>query len=249
MMARKLLFWILPLALLLAGCGGSTNDNPTDRPDPLVMFINASSDTPGVDFYLNDDLKARNVAYLTTSGGFQEIEFLPTSEGGYDVTAYPTGSTEEFDRQVQAFDRDTSSLIIAYGLRNFGSTPFNRAIQQALRIDRTRPVASKAKIIVFNGCLRSLGNLPPDLTIQTPGDNPLISIDTITFGATKELVVDAGTYVWQARRSDSDPEDFYAQTTASVGAGKIYFGVVSGVQGTTSSGQAPRITFFEIPTK
>lgn len=246
-MARKLFLWMGPLFLLVSGCGGSTNNNPTNRPDPTLVFINASSDTPAVDFFTNDTKRGDNVAYLTSTGNFVSVPFISQEDGGYDLTAFVAGTGEELDRQFQFLDRDVDAMVIAYGLRNFGNEPFKRFSQAAINVDRKRPTGDKSRLMIFHGLNRSVGNLTPSITFQTPGDNPLIKIENIGYGSQTQTTVDAGTYEWQVRRADTDGENIYATSSATVDSGKIYLVLVTGVEG-ASGNQSPRITFIELPS-
>ncbi len=246
-MVRKLLCWIGPAVLLLAGCGGSTNNNPTNRPDPALVFINASSDTPAVDFFTNDTKRGNNVAYLTSTGNFVSVPFISQEDGGYDLTAFVAGTGEELDRQFQFLDRDVDAMVIAYGLRNFGSEPLKRFSQAAINVNRKRPTGDKARLMIFHGLNRSIGNLTPAITFQTPGDNPLIKVESISYGTMTLTTIDSGTYDWQVRRADTDGENIYATSSATVESGKIYLVLVTGVEG-GSGEQTPRITFIDLPT-
>ena len=83
---------------VVAGCGGSTVRGEEGLPDPTIKFVNAASDSGAIEFYLNDELKAANVNYLSASGPFIKVPFKSDLDGGYDLSSRVPGSQDDIDR-------------------------------------------------------------------------------------------------------------------------------------------------------
>lgn len=235
---------LLPLvsfgaALLLAGCGGSGTDSSL-APDPLVMFLNFSPDSQPTDFYVDGELKGNDVTYLTPAAGFSFIE-----PGDSDCTIAPNVG-DEFWSEAVAFNRDESYIIANFGLENFGTENLKRMRIAVFRTDRTSQNNS-ARIFIVHAYNRAVDFQTPALDFQNPGNNPQYKKDGITFGNRVDLVVDAGTYTFVARRAGTESE-ITPEVTKLFESGKIYLAVVSGIEGEVGA-RAPKITFFDVPAK
>ncbi len=246
---------------ILTGCGGSSSTGNSSLPDPALRFFNASVDAGNLDFYLNDDKIAPNLAYLGSSADFQTIPFKGDEEGGYDVAVTPAGSADELDRIQKTFDRDKSFLTVALGLANPGSELQKRLRILNIDVDRHAPIGNKTNLIIVHGGVLSPGNDTPPVDFQTQGANPNFPVDnpkfkkTIQFANTgaddnKILTVDSGLVTYLVRRSDAGGQSSYIVQPANLAPGKLYLALISGVLDLAGSApNGPRLTFIELQTR
>jgi len=247
MMKRTLFFGSIALLVIL-GCGGA-GTNVTVAPDPLVTFINASSNSVGIDAMLNETTLATNIPFQAFSPKAGNVAtFSAFEQGEYDVTVQENGNPESQAVEVGKLDRNGGYLLFAVGL----VTPPNAELEKRLRpvllqIDRTKPNGDKAAIFVFNALSRAPGFETPSIDFQNPGDTPVIKETDIAFAGLKGVLVDAGAQTFVARRNGTEFE-VTPQTTFTFEGGKAYVALVKGQEGGTGA-QAPGITFIEIQTK
>lgn len=241
---------------LLAGCGGKTFSGEDARPDPTLLFVNASLASVRLDFLMNDALVDGNVAFLGTSPDFRSFRFISESDGGYDASIRPAGGGEEFDRFGFAPARESHSIAMAIGTPDFGTEFLKRCQILAFMVDRERPTGNRARVTFINALLRAPGSESPPVRFQTidPDDpfseeNPLFSVSDVQYasvGDSQTLAVDATTLTFQARRSDVDGVVVFAEREFAFGAGKIYLGVLTGQEGATDPALRPTIRFIEL---
>jgi hypothetical protein len=227
---------------VMGGCAGSTTGSVT-TPNPVVRFINASPNSVGLDLILNDTTIGSNVPYMGSSATFASVE-----QGDYDVTVQENADPSTAAIETHQLNRDQDFLAVAVGL----VTPPNTDLDKRLRctpfsFNRARPNGDKARLIVIHAYNRSVGNTTTNIDFQNPGDTPRFKVSDIPFGEGRELVVDAGTDTFVARRGNSELE-LTPQTTFTFVGGKIYAAVVSGVEDEAGS-QAPQIKFIELQTR
>lgn len=240
MMVRRLIpILSLCAAAFVVGCGGNGTDSSL-APDPIVMWVNVSPDSSPIDFFVDGELKANNRTYLATPEPFASIE-----PGDSDCTIAPDGGDEAWSEAV-GLNRDESYIIASFGLQNYGTENLKRMRIAILRTDRTGQNNS-ARIFIFHAYNRAQGFQTPALDFQNPGNNPQYRKDGILFGNRVDLIVDAGSYTFVARRSGTESE-VTPQITKNFESGKIYLAVITGVEGATGA-QAPKIEFFDIPPK
>lgn len=242
LMSLRRAFFIISasLALLISGCGGS-GVNANLPPDPLVQFFNCSPDSVPLTFGFDDDIVANGLGYLGSTPGFAER--IP---GEQDVYALPTAGGDIIWSEVTSLERDKSYIILAYGLQNFGTETEKRLRIAILTTNRTAPNNS-ARIIILHAYNRKPGFDTPLVDFQNPGQNPQYKQEGITFGNRVELTVNAGSYTFVARRTNTEDE-ITPQVTKNFEAGKIYFAVISGIE-EGAGALAPKISFFDVPAK
>jgi len=252
-------------ALVIAtGCGGGTitDIGDADKPGPHVLFFNVSPDAGPLDFYLDDVRYAASVAYVTGLTGVQQfidVPFLDDENGTYDIGARPEGGGEdtELDLTAQALARDANTFVTAFGKVTIDETDpsDNDKIFQILVINLTltRPNGNKARIIAFNGFMRSQSNINVNMSIQTPGDNPQFKVTDVPFGTFKEALVDSGTFTYQLRRADVDDSVIYAEKVVDLAPGGTYVVFMSGIEKANPNDPPaatdPALSFVEIPSR
>lgn len=241
MITRRAFCWIgLGAVLFAAGCGG-TGTSSVLPPDPELMFFNVSPDSTPISFFLDDLEVKTGQTYLQSPS-----PFLAVTPGDQDMSIAPSAGGDTTWGEAVFLERDKSYLIVAFGLENFGGEPLKRQRIAILQTSRTSPNNS-ARLIVLHAYNRSTGFATPTIDFQNPGDNPEYKQEAITFGNRAEIVVASGTYTFVARRTNTENE-ITPQVTQNFEGGKIYLAVVSGIEDAVGA-QAPKITFFEVPTR
>lgn len=253
--------WIVAavtLGLLAVGCGGS--GSPEDRlPDPNVRFVNSVVSTQNLDFFLNTDRAAPNLPYTTATPDFQRIDFIRESDDAYDITITPAGDVEELDRLATSFAKDTNTLILAYGLLNYGADLEKRPQVLLVQTPRVRPIGDKSLVMVVNALARPTGVENEAINFQSVDpsdpnseDNPQFRKSNIGFGTysadANDLLIDSGTRTFQARQAGSDAIEVYASREFTFEPGRVYLALVTGQVENTTAGLAPQIVFIEIST-
>lgn len=244
--------WVVGIlvAFALAGCGGGTRSGDEALPDPTIKFVNASADSPQLSFSMNDVEKAAALAYLSATAGFMRVPYLSDLDGAYDLSCKVPGSLEDADRIANVLNRDTHYVLSATGLRDPLDGDEEKRLRLALTpVDRVAPTGDKARLYVLHAFSRSPGNETPQLDFQTPGDNPQFIIENIDFGSTRDIVVDSGFQVFEARRADADGENIYASTGITLKSSSIYFVVIGGIEDDPDPSREPTIRFIEMEPK
>lgn len=222
--------------LLMAGCGGS-GSNSSNLPDPAVRYINLSPDVT-LDYFTNDDSRATNLAFGQSSANF--TSFSPDQ---LDVSTRESGSSIELTNDLFTFQSDTNTLVISYGLNNFGTENQKRLQTTFLTVDRKVPNGTKARIIAFNAFLRGTGDGNVSVGFKNSLTNPSIAFAPSTFGTSTIKELDAGPVTLYAQREGTDSE--ITNVTKTLEPGKIYLMYIGGIEGTTGV-TAPAIQFIEI---
>ncbi len=242
------------MAVGLVGCGGG--GNTTDLPDPQVRFINGTPDAVGLDFLMNDSITAANVAYLSSSPGFQFVDYIEPSDDGYDIGARRNGQATDLDRIAVDLQRDTSQLVVTLGLQDPLSEPQKRLRLINFQILRTTPTGSRSRILFINGFLRGAGFETPNVTFQSvvPGDpssidNPQDVSRDIAYADIRTLTVDAGARRFIVRRADTDALVQYASQDVTLVAGRLYVALMTGQEANANPALQPKIQFIEIETQ
>lgn len=244
---------IVAIAVALAvvfGCGGG-GTGTVRPPDPAVAFINASPDSPALDALLNNFQLANNVAYLSSSPRSGAVTTFATIEpNDYDINVFPDGDPANGSLTTAVMNRDTSILTVAVGLTD-PLADFEKRLQAAtFTFDRQRPNGDKARLIIVNGFIGSPGFDSPAVDFRNPGDNALVNVANLAFGASGSALIDSGSQSFVARLTgtDSDAGNVTPAATLDFVAGKIYAAIISGVEGEAGA-MSPRITFLEIQPK
>lgn len=231
-------------AMMLAGCGGNTTTSLL--PDPTVLFINGSRDAGNLRLLLNNEDFSGAVAPGAAMADFKPTEFISTADEAYDVVTSSADLSEQFDAEEQEFARNTHTIVAAIGQRNFAAGEEIKRLRQVLiPADRNALGGSTVRIIALQGFNRQAGLFTPNVTLQTPGDNPTYAIRDLAFGETGTLDIAAGTNTWQIKRSDG--ESVYGTATVNL-TGGIYLALLSGTEGAATPAEGPQITFIRLNT-
>ncbi len=243
-MLRKLsIIAVAVSALVLSGCGGSGNGSIIK---PELMFVNASPDAGSITYRLNDEVEAAGLAYSANTPGFMEVDFEGPDVDGYDVSVHSAGGAE-LARQAIVFNQNSDNVVLAHGLVNFAAgEELKRFRFTTFTVDRTRPVGSKARLIVVHALERGTGTSTPAIRFQNPGDIPQFQTSAIQSGTTSALVVDSGPSTWIAKRDGADGT--FATANLNFVAGGVYLIIVSGVEGDPLPANQPKITAVSLPT-
>jgi hypothetical protein len=227
----------LGVALVLAfGCGGGAG---TGGDDPTLAFFNGSPDAPNIDFFMDDDLMAADVEYLTKS------DWQSTDAQDRDIGALEAGTTTQIDLIFRTLSEDRHYLFPVLGLYNYGSELEKRARLAPAEISRTRPNGSKSGLIIFHGFCREAGFQTPSIDFRNPGNNPQFIAEDIPFAGSAHLLIDSGVHDFVARRNGTE-EVYAALDDFNFEAGKIYGVFVVGVENGVGN-LAPQIVVREIP--
>lgn len=261
---NKLSAWHGCLTLLVAivvclGCGGGSTATPNDLPEPTVRFFNVMMGASGVDFYLNDEIEVNNLGYLGSTPSFKSIRFITEEDGAYDVSVNEAGTANELERDYNFFQRDTDTIVIAYGKADAGAEPDKRALQMISAVSR-KPASGQARLYIFNAMLREDGveNSPIDIQTYDPNDptsqqNPQFQKKNIAYGTFSSdgnvLDIEPGTKTLQVRQSDSDAIEIYTQREFVLERGKLYLAIVSGQVGSADPAFAPTLTLIPIEVR
>jgi hypothetical protein len=238
-MSRWLWFALLLFAaFFVSSCAGG-GGNPED--DPTVRVANASPDSTSLEFLLNDDVHVGPVPYLGSTPSFVSLE-----QDVIDIRIREVGATMELWAEVLNFANDNHFLLVAAGLENYGTEVEKRLRLVTVNVNRTAPNGNKARLYVLHGYSRQSGFQTPAIDFQTPGDNPQFEIEEIDFGTTKDVEVDSGALIFEARRTGT--QNVLVSAPVTLGAGKIYLVIVSGIEGATGV-QAPQISLIELQTE
>ncbi|HAY12947.1 MAG TPA: hypothetical protein PLB31_08070 [Fimbriimonadaceae bacterium] len=229
---------------LLAGCGGNTATSLL--PDPTVLFVNGSRDAGNLRLLLNNVDFSGSIAPGAAMANFTATEFIATADEAYDVVTASDDLSEQFDAEEQEFARNTHTIVAAIGQRNFvAGEEIKRLRQVLIPVDRNALGGSTVRIIALQGFNRQAGSFTPNVTLQTPGDNPTYAIRDLAFGETGTLDIAAGTNTWQIKRSDG--ESVYGTATVNL-TGGIYLALLSGTEGAATPAEGPQITFIRLNT-
>lgn len=250
--------------VIATGCGGGTitDIGDADKPGPHVIFFNVSPDAGALDFYLDEVRYGTSVGYVTGLTGIQafvDIPFIDDENGTYDIGARPENGAEdtELDLLAQALERDSNVFITAFGkvtIDENDPSDSDKIFQISVtNLTLTRPNGNKARLIAFNGFMRSQSNFNVNMSIQTPGDNPQFKVTDVPFGTFKEALVDSGTFTYQLRRADVDDSVIYAERVVDLAPGGTYVVFFSGIEKANDAdppaASDPTISFVEIPSR
>ncbi|QYK53916.1 MAG: DUF4397 domain-containing protein [Fimbriimonadaceae bacterium] len=245
MMRRFFLYVGVCLTLLaLSACGGGGGSS---QDKPVIMFVSSSADAGGLDFKMNDDISASNLAYLGTTPNFAEFDFRGADVDGWDVSLHLTGGGTEIDRQAIVFGIGTDSLVIAHGIKNYSvGEEVKRLRFTPISANRLQPIGNKARLIIFHGFERSAGKSTPAVEFRNPSETPLYNTGSINPGASATLLVDSGSQDWEIRRAGAS--GVFASKTQNLQPGKVYLVLLSGIEDDPTPANQVTINFIEIPS-
>ncbi len=245
-MKRIALFGAL---VMVFGCGGGGNNTPDVAPDPVVGFINASANSLALDVLLNETQLSNNVAFLGASPSSGAVlTFNSFEPGDYDLAIQESATPETQAIEVGTIALDKSYVIFAAGLVMPPSDEFDKRMRPVLfEFDRTKPNGNKARLLVLHSYNRAVGLETPALDFKSPGDNPTINETNIGFATARQVLIDAGTQKFVARRNGAE-FDVTPEATFTFVGGKIYAAIIGGTEGVAGA-RGPKITFIEVQTK
>ena len=243
-------FLVLLGALALVGCGGGGGGNGSSDRDARITYVNASPDSPSLDFALNGNVEASAVAYGTATA------FKSTSAKDDDVALRAAGDSTDLWIESHTFSSDTDGLVLAIGLTtpptdDTVSPPASeldkRLILAYANVNRTAPVGNRARLIVVNGYVAAAGSNSPSIDFRNPTDPPTTNIQGLGFGGSSFLDLDSGTANYEVRQNGTDGV-LVASTPLTLAPGNVYVALVSGLAGATGAA-APTIRLIPITTR
>jgi hypothetical protein len=206
---------------------------------PQVRTINAILGVSNLETRIDDTLVASGVPYAAPSNSF-----VSTPAADSDFRIRRSGDPDDLDVLAFVTGQTQSYLAIGIGKFDFGTEFSKRPLLNVLNVDRSTPNGTKARIIVINGFLGEPGFDPPTLDFQD-GELPQFPIRNLDFREVTSRIIDAGTYTFEVRRSES-PEVVTSQAL-TFGTGRVYAVLISGEQGNASA--PPSITSIELPVR
>ncbi|MCH8980086.1 MAG: hypothetical protein IH945_12715 [Armatimonadetes bacterium] len=245
---RRIAACACALAVLTAGCGGGGGGLAGES--PTVFLVNASPDSTGLDFVLNESVQGLDFQYMETAPDFELIPFIGDVDGAYDLITRDNVTGEEYAAVNQVFDLSTHSAVIAVGLQGFVVGEEMKRLQSiVVGIDRTAPNGNKARLYIVHAFVRETGFSTPQIIFQNAGDNPQFATSGIEFASTASLTVDSGTMDWVAKREDADSPVVYAQSTETLDPAGLYLVLVSGIENDADPAKQPKLTFIKLTTE
>ena len=229
--ARLLGFGALAITVLACGGGGTA----VEVPDPTIRVINLAP-AVAVDCYINDSVSVSNVATGDVTTIFKST---PNEEQDYSINE--NGSSIPVDSQSKTLNKNSNSLAIAFGLKDFGTENIKRLRFDFFEVFRLAPNGNKARVYAFNSLVRATGEDSYAVIFKNPGTNPAVQFSPVDYGQMTSTEIDAGPITLTAQRQFTETE--VVTTTKDFEAGKIYLMVFGGQDPT------PTITFFEIQPK
>lgn len=226
----------------LVGCSGGGSGSV--ETDPEVYFINGVSDSGPLEFRMDDEVAEASLAFKAFSTDFQEFEFKDDDPDGYDLSVHDASSGLELSRDAFPFAQDTDTVIIAHGLRNFGTEDLKRLRVARLVVNRRIVNGNRTRLIVFHGMEREVGTFTPGIIFKNPGNNPQFTTPTIESGNSSVIEVDSGNQDWEVKRFDT--EGVFATASSNLQAGATYLVLIAGLEGAASPDQQPSVTFVRL---
>ena len=222
------------LAVTILACGGG-GVTTVELPDPKVRLINLAP-AVSLDLVVNDSAIVSNAG----SGG-SATTFTSVAAEEKDFSINENGSSIVIDSQARTLNKDTDHLVLAFGLKDFGTENVKRLRFDFFGVNRVVPNGNKARVYAFNSFVRATGEDSYAVIFKNPGTNPTISFNAVDFGQIASSEIDAGPTTLTAQRQFTETE--VVTTTKNFEAGKIYLMVFGGQE------PSPAITFFEIQPK
>jgi len=220
----------------LVACGGGSS---AVLPDPNYRFINFCTDAK-LDLLVDDTIEVTNIDFLDDTTTFKSVE--PELK---DFSIQETGSTVIIDSQVATLVGNTNTLVMAYGLNNFGTENEKRLRFSFQQVNRITPNGSKARVYAFNAFNRDVGNQNFAVVFKNPGTLSSINFSAVNLGEFSIQEIDSGPQTLVAQRQNTETE--VATVTKTFEAGKVYIMALTGTESGTGA-KAPAISFIEIPT-
>ncbi|MDX2064149.1 MAG: hypothetical protein SFX74_00245 [Fimbriimonadaceae bacterium] len=224
--------------MTVVGCGGSGGGGGTDQ-SPQVRSINAVLGVSNLETRINDTLVSSGVPYAAPSNAF-----VSTPAADADFRIRRAGDPDDLDVLAFVTGQTLSYLVVGIGKLDFGTDVSKRPLLNVINVDRSTPNGTKARIIVINGFLGAPGFDAPTVDFQD-GELPQFPIRNLDFREANTRIIDAGSYTFEVRRSES-PEMITSQALTFV-SGRVYAVLISGEQGNAAA--PPTITSIELPVR
>ena len=235
-------------ALALFGCGGGGGNGGGSSSEAKVAYVNASPDSPSLDFTRNGAAAKSAVAY----GAATSFERIGATDADFSVRE--AGGVEDLWSEATTFEKDTSNLVVAVGLRTPSAddtttppTPelLKRLVLSFGEIDRSAPRTGNARLIVANALVRQAGFPTPAIDFRDGATPNLVALDNVAFGALATQEVAAGTQTIGVRQTGTS-EVFVAPAPFALQSGKVYLALVSGLEGSPDPALAPQIRLIPL---
>lgn len=246
---RKLIFGFMG-ALALAGCGGGGgNGGGGSSNKARIAYINASPDASILDFRMNNTVRGDDVPYGTAT------DFESLNPADYDVAVETPDNENVLWSEARTFAADTDNVVVSVGLRTPPSddtqtppvveTP-KRLVIAGTTINRSKPTGNRARLIILHALVRKAGFPTPAIDFRNPGDTPVVNQGGINYASQSTVDVDSGSQTFQVRQSGT--EQVFVERTFTLAPGKVYYALVSGLEGGLGN-LAPEIRLIDLPTR
>lgn len=229
-------FGFLSMVGTMVACGGGSS---SVLPDPNNRFINLCPDA-NLDLLVDDTTEYSNIAFLDSTTLFKSVK----SEVK-DFGIAENGSTVLIDAISATLPGNTDTLVLAYGLNNFGSENEKRLRLSFQSVNRVAPNGSKSRVYAMNAFNRLAGNQNFAVIFKNPGTISTVNFPGVAFGGVTMQEIDSGPVTLVAQRENTETE--VATVTKTFEPGKIYLMALTGNEGGAGA-FAPTITFIEIPS-
>lgn len=220
------------------------------------MFVNACPDSGQVTFFLNDEdlsgaLSKREYTGLVT------FPFISAADGAYDVSLEEPDRSIAYDTQAQFFDHDTTTIMVAIGLKNpVQGEELKRLREIFVTPDRTAPIGDTARLFIVHAFNRKQGFQTPKLILQNFGDQPKFQSTNMSYGGSATMDVDSGQYVtdhqnpandnhWIAKDPDND-QVYCENPDVTLKPGALYLVICGGLEDPNPLVRQ-NIQFIEVP--
>jgi hypothetical protein len=177
MLSRFSFFAISAAALVLAGCGSSSEEDAA-----RLRVLHGSPNAPAVDVLVDNSVRLTNVPYRTASG------YLDVTAGSRNIKVNATGATTSVIDANVSLAKDTDTTVIA--------TNVLASIEPLVLTDNnTAPAAGQIKLRLVHAA-PGAGNV--DIYVTAPDANLATTTPTLSNipfkGVSSYLSVPAGTY-------------------------------------------------------
>lgn len=169
---------VLPFVMLLGGCQSVVSTGSGSQ----LRIIQASSDAPGLDFYVGSTILANNIGFGSVSS------YVPVNAGTYTISADTAGTTQALASVKQTFASGTQYTVLV------GDDDAN--LQETVLQDQSQPAPSGQIALRFIDQNSVIGGL--DVYLVPSGDTVTevtALITALTDGNTPAYInVPTGTY-------------------------------------------------------
>lgn len=237
----KLLLAAITFATIAIGLGACGGGGAAGSIKFSHRFTNVIADLGGLDFYVDDVLKAPNLAF----GGSSAYEKITDSARTEFIDVNDAGTSNVLDSIEVDRVNDQSINVFALGLATPGSQqPGLRLLP--VTVNRIAPSGNNARVIVVHGFIRDVGFPTPNIDLHRTPD--IIEVSDLPFGESGSFLVSAGTYDFTVRITGIEDSVLIFKPGVVIQGNKVYVMILQGIE---NGGGAiiPDIQLIEQPPK